>query len=176
MPNPNAPQPGTLIIDVSALASFLVDLPPGATQGMRTMQDGWDDVVAEINANQVVYGEDAGITAKEFARLQTLNDQYAQVVAFLPAAEKLLEILEESKASIDDERQRLASAFGQSVETRVKTNGAKGVLLAKYAKTRTYRSAIAVKAAKTRRKNAATGKAKPKPADGKGDGEGKPTP
>lgn len=165
MPNPNAPQPGALVIDVSTLASYLIDLPAGAMQGMRTAQDGWDGVVAEVGANQAENGEAAGITATDFARFQTLNEQYAQVVAYLPAAEKLVEILQESKANIDNQRQRLASAFAQSVEMRAKASS-DSKLLAKYEKTRAYRSAIADKAAKTRRKKAEAAK----PAGGNGGG------
>lgn len=172
MPNPNAPQPGELVIDVTALKGFLVDLPPGAMQGMRTEQDGWADVVAEIVGNQAEHGDAAGITATDFARFQTLNEQYAQLVAYLPAVEKLVEILQESRANIDNQRQRLASAFAQSAELRAKASGGDTTLLAKYAKTRAYRSAVAEKGARTRRKNAEAAK----PAGDNGKGGGTPTP
>jgi peptidoglycan hydrolase CwlO-like protein len=76
-------------------------------------------------------------------------------MAQLPAALKLVEILHESKAAIDDKRQRLISAFAQPAESRAKAQGNDTTLLAKYEKTRAYRSAIAEKGAKTRKKKEA---------------------
>ena len=160
MPNdPNTPPMGSLKIDVSALAAFLTDLPPNGTLGMRTQQDGYDDVLLEIKSNQAEYGEAAGITATDLKNLLTADEQYAQVVAQMPAVAKLMEIMIESKAALDDKRQRLISAFAQSAESRAKANGNDPTLLAKYEKTRAYRSAIAEKGAKTRKKNEAAAEA-----------------
>jgi uncharacterized membrane-anchored protein YhcB (DUF1043 family) len=170
MPNdPNAPNLGDLKIDVTAMAPFLRDLAPGETVGMRTEQDGYDDVIKEIKSNQATHGEAAGITQSDMSTLLTLDDQHAQIMAQLPAALKLVEILNDSKAAIDDKRQRLISAFAQSAEGRAKALGNDTTLLAKYEKTRAYRSAVAEKGAKTRRKNeAAAAEAK------KTEGEAKP--
>jgi uncharacterized membrane-anchored protein YhcB (DUF1043 family) len=158
--NPNAPAVGALKIDVSALAPFLVDLAPGETVGMRTEQEGFAEVVQEITSNQTEYGDAAGITQTDFKTLLLLEEQFAQIVEQLPAAMKLVEILNESKAAIDDKRQRLISAFAQSAESRAKAKGNDTTLLAKYEKTRAYRSAIADKGAKTRKKNEAAASAK----------------
>jgi hypothetical protein len=151
--DPNAPAVGSLKIDLTPMASFLLDLPPNGTVGMRTQQDGYDEVLLEIKSNQAEYGDAAGITATDFNSLMTADDQYAKIEAQLPAAMKIVEILIESKAAIDDKRQRMISAIAKGTEERAKANGNDPTLLAKYERTRAYRSAIADKAAKTRKKN-----------------------
>src|SRR6185436_13721214 len=72
----------------------------------------------------------------------------------LPAARKLVEILEESRAKYDDQRQRIVYATAEAVDRRAKHAADGGTLLARYQKTREYRSAIALKGYKTRRRNA----------------------
>ncbi len=64
-----------------------------------------------------------------------------------------MEILEETRAKEDDQRQRQVGAFAEAVDRRVKANG-DTTLLAKYEKTRSYRSAVAMKGVKTRSKKA----------------------
>jgi len=144
---------GSLVVDARALADFIVDLEHGRRQGMRTEQKGYADVVNEIVSNQREYGEKAGITQTNFERLLELNRQIEQIDQVLPAALKLVELLTETRAAVDDERQRLVSAFGQSVEYSAKASRDTG-LLAKYEKTRSYRSAIAKKGVRTRQRNA----------------------
>jgi hypothetical protein len=144
---------GALSIDCSFLASFAVDLPPGARRGLRVAQEGFGDVVNEIAANQAKHGEEAGITKADLDTFTTANERIAQIDAFLPAARKLVELLEETRAALDDQRQRQISAIADAVEGRAKAHKS-GHLLAKYEKTRAYRSAVGIKAAKTRRRNA----------------------
>jgi len=151
--DPNAPPVGSLKIDVTSMAAFLKDLPPNGTLGMRTQQDGYPEVLLEIKSNQAEYGDAAGITATDYQTLITTDEQVEQIVAHLPAAMKLVEILVESKAALDDKRQRMISAIAKGAEERAKFAPDGPVLLAKYEKTREYRSAIAEKGAKTRKKN-----------------------
>jgi hypothetical protein len=144
---------GTLLIDATPFAEFIVDLPPGARQGLRSEQAGYGDAVAEVVSNQAVWGDQAGITAGDFAELTLANERIAKIDALLPAARKMVEVLEETRALLDDRRQRQVSAIATAVEGRAKALR-KPELLAKYEKTRAYRSAIAMKAARTRRRNA----------------------
>lgn len=152
--DPKNPELGELHIDASDLASFIVDLQDGATRGMRTEQENFPEVLGEIAANQASLGDKAGITASDYGDLQLANERIAQIDVFLPAARKLVEVLEESRARLDDQRQRAVHGFARSVEDRAKTRDDGATLLAKYEKTRAYRSAIGVKALKTRLKNA----------------------
>lgn len=158
--DPNAPLMGSLKIDVTSMAAFLKDLPPNGMLGMRTEQDGYAEVLLEIKSNQAQYGDAAGITATDYQTLITTDEQYAQIMAHLPAARKLVEILIESKAALDDKRQRMISTIAKGAEERAKVNADGPTLLAKYEKTRAYRSAIADKAVKTRKKNEAEAAAK----------------
>jgi peptidoglycan hydrolase CwlO-like protein len=148
---------GALAVDCTALKAFHVDLPPGARRGLRAEQDGFGEVIAEILSNQAEIGDKAGITKNDIDDLALANARIAQIDARLPAVRKLLEILEETRAKLDDQRQRQVSSIARLVDVRAKALSDK-TLLAKYEKTRTYRSAIALKGAKTRRKNAEAAK------------------
>jgi hypothetical protein len=147
------PEVGSLIIDARPVAPFVVDLPSGAMQGMRTEQDGFEEVLNEIFSNQATLGELAGVTASDLAEIKSANEQIAEIDIYVQPAQKLAEVLVESRARLDDKRQRIVSAIAQSVESRAKSSGNRE-LLAKYEKTRVYRSAIGVKAARTRRRKA----------------------
>ena len=153
--DPKMPEVGEVHIDATDLLTFLKDLPEGATRGMRTEQDGFVEVLQEVLSNQAAYGDKAGITTGDINDLVLANDRIAQIDRFLPAAQKLVEMLEETRAQLDDQRQRAVNGFARSVEDRAKSREDGASLLARYQKTRVYRSAIGVKAAKTRRKNEA---------------------
>ena len=62
-------------------------------------------------------------------------------------------MLEETRAMLEDQRQRAAHGFARSVEDRATTRDDGELLLARYQKTRVYRSAIALKGIRTRRRN-----------------------
>jgi hypothetical protein len=144
---------GVLAIDCTALESFVEDLPPGALMGMRARQAGYTDVINEIASNQSTLGGKAGVTDEDLQALLLADERIALIDAQLPAARKLVEMLEETRSKLDDQCQRQISAIALSVQSRAKAYN-DDELLARYEKTRTYRSATAVKAAKTRRKNA----------------------
>jgi hypothetical protein len=141
-----------LMLDATPLASFLIDLPAGARQRLRTAQPGFPKAMGEIVTHQDTLGERAGITAHDFQELLTAHERIEQIDALLPSALKLVEVLEESRAVLDDKRQRYVSAFAKSVEMRAKALGDEE-LLAKYEQTRLYRSSIARKAVRTRQRN-----------------------
>ena len=164
--NEQKPKPGDLIVNVTPLAKSLVDLAEGRTRGMLFEQPGFAEVVLEIIANQETFGDRAGITNGDFADLQNTSDIIAQIDSYLPAARKLVEILEESRAKYDDHRQRLIYAIADAVERRARPRNDGDTLLAKYQKTREYRSAIARKAVRTRRRNAAQGAETPPESEG----------
>ncbi|MRG96367.1 hypothetical protein [Polyangium spumosum] len=154
----------TLVFDCTPLESFLVDLARGARRGMLIERENFAEVIAEIMTNQADFGGKAGITQEDFDAFQESGARIALVDAFLPAVRKLCERLEETRAQEEDKRQRQALSFAVSVERRAKNPGNKH-LLAKYERTRAYRSATGFKAAKTRARNlkAAT---IPTPAEG----------
>jgi len=150
--DPKHPVPGDLVFDASELASFLVDLPEGALRGLRAAQEGFKEVLAEIFANQADWGEKAGILAADTADIEDLNLKIDRIDDFVPAGLKFVELLLETRAKLDDRRQRLVNSFAESVERRAKVLDDGDSLLARYQRTRAYRSAPGKKAFRTRRR------------------------
>lgn len=148
---------GSFNIDGSEFNEYGEDLGPGECQGYQATREGYSEVYVEILANHALYGAKAGIPDADVTDMTTANERIARIDLFLPAYLKAAEILTETRAKIDDQRQRIALNSAASVDRR---SGQHPELLAKYQKTREYRSAIAKKAAKTRAKNAAEAKAK----------------
>lgn len=149
---------GSLVVDARVLKDVVVDLPRGAMQGMRTEQPGYEDVVLEIVSNLRALGVESGVAEELVDRLLNFDQQVALIDQILPAALKLVEILGETRAHVDDQRQRLVRAIAEIVEAHAKAMQNPS-LLAKYEKTRSYRSASGIKAAKTRNKNIALAQA-----------------
>jgi len=140
-------------IDCSAIAMHLVDLPEDAMRGLLTIQAGFVEVLLEILDNQATWGDKAGITNSDFASLELSCDIIEQIDSYLPAARKLVEMLLETRALHEDIRQRMVRAIAEGVERRAKLRADGDDLLARYQKTREYRSAIGLKGYKTRLRN-----------------------
>jgi len=143
---------GSLSVDCTALEPVLIDIPPGARQGLRVSRPGFDLAVAEITANQANLGQRAGVTQWDIDQLTEMNRSIEMIDAKLPAAEKLVEMLQETRAVLDDRRHRQVVAIANGVEGRAKVQGS-DELLARYQNTREYRSEVGVKAWQTRRRN-----------------------
>jgi len=161
--DPKNPRSSDLAIDATELSAIIVDLETGAMQGMRTAQDGLEETLEEILVNQSTDGARAGVSDSLIEELTGLGTSIASVDRFLPAARKLVELLTETRAKLEDDRYQIISAVANMVDRRA-TRAGNGDLLARYEKTRTYRSAIGVKAAKTREKNSLEQSASAPPA------------
>ena len=165
---PNPPPEYIFTIDLNPLKPFLVDLPANAMRGMRQEQEGWEDVWQEIVANQAPYGQRAGITVTDFNKFVAFNEQHAQILEQLPLVDKAEEILTESLAHVDDIRHKLVTQFADAAEDHAASEGGDPTLLTAYEKTIAYRSIIADKATKTRKKNEEAKKAAGGPGGGRG--------
>jgi hypothetical protein len=150
--DPKKPVLGELSVDATDLEPTIVDLAPGERQGLRTAQPGCDAAVTEVVANQPTYGERAGITALTFQELIDTRDKIARIDEKLPAAFKLVELLEESRAVLDDKLQRLLSVVSKSVDSNAKARKDRDIV-ARYETTRAYVAAAAKKSWRTRRRN-----------------------
>jgi hypothetical protein len=142
---------GSKVVDCSAL-DFLVDLAPGARVGLCVTRDGFQKALMEIQARQAEFGDAAGIADATIADAVLVEERIAAIEAVLPAAEKIVEVLLETYALLDDERHRRILEIAAIVDRRSRRNPE---LLAQYEKTRAYRSALAQKAVATRRRNQA---------------------
>lgn len=139
---------GDLQVDLSAMASFLVDVE--TTRGLQSEKEGLAETQAELYGNQKEFGAAAKISDAEIQELQTFDAQIQQIDEALPIVEKLLEMLTESRAVLDDKREKQLHSIAELVDTTSKKNPD---LLARYQRIRRYRSATALKGVKTREKN-----------------------
>jgi hypothetical protein len=152
--DPKQPKPGSLLIDATPLEGVLIDLPAGGTKGLSREKDGCQQMIDEINANHPTLGGRAGITDDDLRELNELHQKIAQIDYFLPAAEKLTELLHESRIYYEDKRERQIRLFVSSIESRSKQSHA-NELQARYQKTREYYSQIGKKAAQARQRRKA---------------------
>jgi DNA polymerase III psi subunit len=143
-----------LAVDATSIVLYAVLLARGALRGLLREQDGLDDVLREIAANQTTCGARAGVLAEDVRLIQLATERLAQVRKYLSTVRKLLMILESTEAYLDNERHQMINIIATSVDRRAKKTSNRD-LFARYALTRAYRSANANKAAKTRRRNAA---------------------
>lgn len=152
---PHRPSRTDLIVDARALASFLIDMPrEWRRRGLLSRRPGFDDAMFELHGNQDVLGERAGITPGDYRELCTDEEQLQQIQALLPVASKVLELLEENAARLDDRIQRRLKGLAAIIEIRGRDLDDRE-LLGRYEKTIAYRSAPQVKGARTRRRNRA---------------------
>jgi hypothetical protein len=147
---PTNPEPGDFVFDGQEVAPFFRDVPPGGTVGLVSEHEGFDDVVREVVSEQTKSGTDAGIVDAEVTRLQELNDLIVRLDRFIAPVAWFLNKLQNTRAVLDDERQRIVYNVAQAVDRRLKQ---KPELAARYEKTRAYRSALALKGLLTRRRN-----------------------
>ena len=143
-----------LILDVRHLAPYVFDVEVRAKQGLRFEQDGFEEAIEEFRLNQANYGERAGISAQDYSMLLELLERRAEIKKHLYKARKIAEKLDESYVVIDDQIQRMVFGFATVIDARAKAFDDED-LLALYERVRAYRSAIGLKAARTRRRNEA---------------------
>ena len=141
-----------LFCDIRHMEGNLYDLEPGERQGLRVATEGFSEAADEIIDNQPVYGKRAGISTEDAEAFTGAVERKRDIDKHLRVARKLVEVLEETGALEDDTTQRLAFGFAQIIEARARAFNDPEIL-AKYEKTRAYRSAAGIKAAKTRRRN-----------------------
>lgn len=154
------PESGSLLIDARPLEGILVDVKSGARRGMSRAQTGFDEAVEEIFANHPKIGIAIGVLQSQIDELRTLNHQMDLVAAFMPAINKLAEMADETQTVLDNRRHEIIRVIVKTVEAQAEAMKDES-LLAKYEKARNYRSAIAKKAARTRKKNSGTEVATP---------------
>jgi hypothetical protein len=143
-----------LYCDIRHMAEYVNDVETGARQGLRVAQPGFRGATDELFSCQENYGERAGISERDFQTMKVLLERHEEIKKHQYKARKIAEMLEESGAVIDDQLQRMVFGFAQIIEARAKAFNDPEIL-AKYEQVRAYRSAVGLKAAKTRRRNEA---------------------
>jgi hypothetical protein len=145
------PKPGDLAIDASPIKEDLITVPPGELAGIRTEQDGYDDAEVEMVSNQEEFGEMAGIPGSDITELQTLTAKIKRLRTYRRALDRLSQIVSESERFHDNRRHQIISSSASAVDKRSRRAGYR-MLLKKYEKTRSYRSASAEKGVRTRQR------------------------
>jgi len=147
------PYSGPLTIDLTDVKDDLVDLEPGARQRLRTEQEGMPGVVDELANSMPVLGDKAGISPAVYQRFVQRTELLAKLRKKANDLAKALEVVTESEAKIQHDRENDVSIMVDSVKSTAKRTG-DTTLLAGYEKTIKYNAQTAEKAAQTRKKNA----------------------
>jgi hypothetical protein len=153
------PYAGPLKFDVTPVATILYDLPPGALRGMRREQAGMSDVSAELSDAMPTLGTAAGVPEDAYKRFLESGDKVEQVRRYRLALEKIAEVLAESEALYENQREHALSQIVDAVKSTAKRNKNEGIR-APFEKSIRYTQQAAEKAVKTRKKNAAEKAAK----------------
>lgn len=157
---PGEPYSGPLAFDLSYMRGLLFDIVISNTARLRREQPGVETVVQELDNSVAVHGAPAGVSGDVYARFLRFNDNLAKIRAVLGPLEKLLEVLKESEAKYEHERENTISQMADAVRSTAKRESNPGIL-APFEKLLRYNSQVAAKAAKTRRKNTAEAEAAP---------------
>jgi hypothetical protein len=146
--NANLP---SLVIDLTELSSFLVDLPPGGLQGFLTEKDDYKKAADELRRIDAETRDKLSIS-QDLAEIETIDAQLVLLDARQVEVLKAAEVLRETRAKLINRRERKIGTVCTKVDTYVKDTNDKSVL-ATVAETNQYRTQIAQKSARSREKN-----------------------
>ncbi len=108
MSDPIHPKPGDKHIDVSDIA--LVDIMPDEVPRLVKLRDGADKAMANAERLKPEEIERAGINEKDLQRLLLLIAEHRRLVEVAPAAEKLAELIYETRL---DRGHHISVLFGE---------------------------------------------------------------
>jgi len=135
------------------LQGRLKDLEPGERRGMRTDQEGFEQMASELAQQVPVHGAAAGIPQDVYDHFLMCNDTVTLIDVELPVARKIVEVLEESRAYYVNARQNDVGLMVDAMRSRAQRRKDESIL-APFQLTIQYNGQIGVKAVKTRKKNA----------------------
>ena len=145
---------GPVKVDATAVAPILIDLPPGAKRGLRTSGAGIAGVLTELASAVPTDGAAAGVSAPVYASLVTNSANLAALLALQAVAAKLAEVIDETIAVLEDQREQQLSQIADSIRSTAKRTRNAGVK-AHFQKTLAYNAEGADKGVKTRKANKA---------------------
>jgi hypothetical protein len=159
MSDPKNPVPGDQHIDASELS--LVDLTPEAMHRFIKVRDGIDKAVASLKRLDSGQIERAGLNAGDVARAIAIAEQHGKIDAMIPAAEKLAEMLMETRAARGHELATLLGEIASQARRRGERDAKGPEILGPLAELLAYQYGPAQRSAATRAKTSAKGE----PAD-----------
>lgn len=108
MSDPKHPKVGDLIIDATGIP--LVDITPERIRQLTKVRDGYEAAVTEVMQLAAVDVERAGLNPAEIQRLQTLSADDTHLGELHAAAQKLTELLYETRLQ---RRHEIATLLGE---------------------------------------------------------------
>ena len=144
---------GPLTADLSPLKAKLVDLPPGGMNLLRAERAGIDAVNAELSSIDPTLLTAAGVPQDVVVGFGERTASLAEIRDARTRIDKMAEVLRETEAKLEHERENDISVIAESVKTMARLKG-QPALLAGYDNTLKYAAQTAKKAVKTRTKNA----------------------
>lgn len=162
MSNPLHPVPGDLVIDASDLTVY--DLTPAQIKKKIKVRDGFEEAVGCLVRLEPEEVKQAGLNPDDIAASTVLLAQYERAQEVLPAAEKLAELLRETKIETGHRIGVILGNAASQVRRRAERDPDAAELLGKLSDLLTYVSAPAKKAAVTRNKAAKDDSAPPAPS------------
>jgi hypothetical protein len=162
MSDPKNPVPGDLVIDASDVA--VVDITPEQIVKLIKLHEGAEKALANIERLKPNEIKRAGLNPAEVDRAITLIAEYRRTEALLPAAEKLVELLTETRFDRGHQISLLLAEIATQARRRGQRDPQGAEILGPFADLFEYQYGPANKAVATREKakaNAAKANAAP---------------
>jgi hypothetical protein len=145
------PFQGDVVIDLQPIKPVLIDAVPGATRGLRREKSGIEKALSEIKQNIPPSADLLGVSPAIGERAAVLTERLALIREARARVDKLAEVLAETEAFIEDEREGEIGHIVSSVRrAAIRKDPA---VVALFEETIRYHGQIAMRAHKTRLKN-----------------------
>lgn len=142
---------GDLDTDLQPLKDILIDAASGATRGLRRQKSGIEKALHEINENIPGSADLLGVAPSIGDRINELTEKLALIRQARARIDKLAEVLAETEAFVEDERENEIGHIVSSARRAAIRKDAAVVIL--FEETIRYHGQIAARSHKTRRKN-----------------------
>lgn len=149
---PRTPFDGKLVISVEEVKDLLHDLPPQARRKLKREKQGFGSVLEELRTALPKHGKTLGLSSDLLQKIEGASANIIKLEAARAELAKLLEVVEESIALQEDEREQDLTAIAEAAKKAAQRKDPS--VAAPFEKTMKYHSQVADKAVATRRKNA----------------------
>lgn len=147
------PYLGALVVNLSHLAGVLINLPPGRRRGLRKVQPGIEEVLAELASGAQALESALGLHPAAYASVVECTERLGQLREAREIVARLAEAIEETEARCEHEREMAIGRIADQVKSAARRE--QRSVLASFEKTVAYNARVGVRAVKTRRQKAA---------------------
>ncbi len=146
------PYNGPLTLDLNPVKDDIVDLPPRAMVGLKREKSNFTAALNELVQAKSGLLDKVGIANSTVERIEARTRKLAAIRTQRDIAAKLLEVLDETEAYLEDAREGDIAVVAKAIQAAAKHVDAGA--LASFEATLAYYSQNADKAVATRRRNA----------------------